>query len=201
MRAYMEKLRARGELLEVHRPVHPKHELAAVSDAAHRRWGKPISVPQRDRLETSGAHQHLWFARETCRDHRHRPEDLLQAMEQSGDDRRRPRYACVGPVEGRGRLRHCKLSDLPLITYSERDAGPYFTSAMFLAKEPETGVQNFSFHRSMYVSDTELRCRLAPRHHLTMYHEKAEQRGEFRSRHAHRPPAHGLPDGRLPSGL
>ncbi len=41
MRAYMEKLRARGELLEVHRPVHPKHELAAVSDAAHRRWGKP----------------------------------------------------------------------------------------------------------------------------------------------------------------
>jgi UbiD family decarboxylase len=48
---------------------------------------------------------------------------------------------------------------------------------MFLAKEPETGVQNLSFHRSMYVGDAELRCRLAPRHHLTMYHEKAEQRG------------------------
>src|SRR5215469_9051794 len=42
MRQYMEKLRARGELLEVHRPVDPKHELAAVTDAAHRRWGKPI---------------------------------------------------------------------------------------------------------------------------------------------------------------
>ena len=42
MRQYMEKLRARGELLEVHRPVNPKHELAAVTDAAHRRWGKPI---------------------------------------------------------------------------------------------------------------------------------------------------------------
>src|SRR5215469_5920353 len=42
MRQYLEKLRARGELLEVHRPVNPKHELAAVTDAAHRRWGKPI---------------------------------------------------------------------------------------------------------------------------------------------------------------
>jgi UbiD family decarboxylase len=74
-----------------------------------------------------------------------------------------------------GDLVDCRLSDLPLITYSERDAAPYFTSAMFLAKEPETGVRNLSFHRSMYVSDQELRCRLAPRHHLTLYHEKAEK--------------------------
>jgi UbiD family decarboxylase len=28
------------------------------------------------------------------------------------------------------------------------------------------------------VSDAELRCRLAPRHHLTLYHEKAEQMGK-----------------------
>jgi UbiD family decarboxylase len=69
----------------------------------------------------------------------------------------------------------CSLSDLPLITYCEHDGGAYFTSAMFIAKEPETGVRNLSFHRSMYVSDRELRCRLAPRHHLTLYHEKAER--------------------------
>jgi hypothetical protein len=31
---------------------------------------------------------------------------------------------------------------------------------MFVAKEPETGVPNLSFHRSMYISDEELRCRL-----------------------------------------
>src|SRR4029453_6451853 len=73
----------------------------------------------------------------------------------------------------------CKLSDLPLLTYSERDGAPYFTSAMFYAKEPETGVGNLSFHRSMYISDQELRCRLAPRHHLTLYHEKAEKMGKY----------------------
>src|SRR5262249_29066245 len=64
-------------------------------------------------------------------------------------------------------LIECRLSDLPLLTYSERDGAPYFTSAMFVAEEPETGVPNLSFHRSMYISDEELRCRLAPRHHLT----------------------------------
>ena len=42
MRKYMEALRARGELLEVTREVNAKHELAAVTSAAHRRWGKPI---------------------------------------------------------------------------------------------------------------------------------------------------------------
>jgi UbiD family decarboxylase len=50
---------------------------------------------------------------------------------------------------------------------------------MFYAKEPETGVGNLSFHRSMYISDRELRCRLAPRHHLTLYHEKAEKMGKY----------------------
>ncbi|HEY3555649.1 MAG TPA: UbiD family decarboxylase, partial [Casimicrobiaceae bacterium] len=42
MRAYMEALRARGELLEVMREVDPKHELAAVTAAAQKRYGKPI---------------------------------------------------------------------------------------------------------------------------------------------------------------
>src|SRR5262249_1861344 len=71
-----------------------------------------------------------------------------------------------------------QLSGLPLLTYRERDGAPYSPPAMFVAKEPETGVPNLSFHRSMYISNEELRCRLAPRHHLTLYHEKAEQMGQ-----------------------
>src|SRR3989442_14277354 len=42
MREYMERLRSRGDLLEVRRPVQAKHELAAVTQAAQRRLGKPI---------------------------------------------------------------------------------------------------------------------------------------------------------------
>ncbi|MCJ1900157.1 MULTISPECIES: UbiD family decarboxylase domain-containing protein [Paracoccus] len=71
-----------------------------------------------------------------------------------------------------------QLSDLPAVTYHGRDAGPYFTSAICLAKEPDSGVPNLSFRRSMQVSDTELRVRLGGTHDLTRYQKKAEERGE-----------------------
>jgi 4-hydroxybenzoate decarboxylase len=71
-----------------------------------------------------------------------------------------------------------KLSDLPLITYHGKDAGPYFTSAIYLAKDPDTGVPNLSFHRSMYVSDEELRIRLGTSHDLAKYQKRAENRDE-----------------------
>jgi len=147
-----------------------------VTDAAHKRWGKPIlfhkvagsTLPvltniygTRARLgEIIGIGPHdfckQWNNLATIAAGRDMP----------------PTVPATGDIE----YVEMTLGDLPLITYSERDGGPYFTSAMFLAKEPDTGVQNLSFHRSMYISDQELRCRLAPRHHLTMYHEKAEQR-------------------------
>jgi UbiD family decarboxylase len=70
------------------------------------------------------------------------------------------------------------LSALPGITYHERDGGPYFTSAIFLAKEPDTGVPNLSFHRSQMISDTELRVRLGASHDLAKYQKKAEERND-----------------------
>ena len=179
MRAFMHKLRARGELLEVHRAIDPKHELAAVTDAAHKRWGKPIlfhdvrgsQLPVLANIYGSRARlaEIIGIG----------PDDFCKEWNNlatlAGQRAAPSAQAAEEPIA----YVDCKLHELPLITYSERDAAPYFTSAMFLAKEPDTGVQNLSFHRSMYVSDAELRCRLAPRHHLTMYHEKAEQRGQY----------------------
>jgi UbiD family decarboxylase len=178
MRGYMEKLRARGELLEVHRPVHPKHELAAVSDAAHRRWGRPVLfhnvIGSKLPVLTS-----IYGSRERLAEIIGiGPEDFCRQWNNLSTLAAGRDMPAAVPAKDDIEYVNCRLSDLPLITYSELDAAPYFTSAMFLAKEPDSGVQNLSFHRSMYVSDTELRCRLAPRHHLTMYHEKAEQRGE-----------------------
>lgn len=178
MREYLERLRQQGALIEVFREVHPKHELAAITDAVQRQLGKPVlfhkvtgtDLPvltniygSRERLaEIIGI-----APTEFCR----KWNELVDLAPSLADP---VRHFADDDVD----LVDCNVSDLPLITYAENDAGPYFTSAMFIAKEPDTGVANLSFHRSMYVSDTELRCRLAPRHHLTLYHEKAEQRGE-----------------------
>jgi UbiD family decarboxylase len=177
MRHYMQTLRERGEILDVHREVDPKHELAAVTQAAMRRWNKPILF-HRVAGTTLPVLTNLYGSRERLADIIGiAPDDFCrQWTNLTGLG-----GAVAGPlkleVPVAPELIECRLSDLPLLTYSERDGGPYFTSAMFVAKEPETGVPNLSFHRSMYISDEELRCRLAPRHHLTLYHEKAERMG------------------------
>lgn len=176
MRHYMERLRARGDLMVVDREVDPAHELAAVTAAAQKRWGKAVLFTNvkgtrfpvltniygsRERLaELIGIH----------------PGDFCRQWSNLAN--LGAASAQTEPAGETPELVECKLSDLPLITYSDRDGAPYFTSAMFMAKDPETGVGNLSFHRSMYISDEELRCRLAPRHHLTIYHEKAEKMGK-----------------------
>jgi UbiD family decarboxylase len=178
MRDYMEKLRARGELLEVRRPVQARHELAAVTQAAQKRYGKPILFHQVSGT-TRPVLTNIYGSRERLAeiigiapgDFCRRWNDLTNVAAPAAGPLKREVAMPRDLVDAR-------LSDLPLITYAERDAAPYFTSAIFLAREPETGVPNLSFHRSMYVSDGELRVRLAPRHHLTLYHEKAETMGQ-----------------------
>ncbi|MGH7213147.1 MAG: UbiD family decarboxylase, partial [Acetobacteraceae bacterium] len=177
MREYMEKLRAAGQLLEVHREVSPKHELAAVTQAAQRHSGKAILF-HRVTGSTLPVVSNIYGSRQRLAEILGiGPYDFCRQWNNLVN-LAPPIANPVRAVASSGyELVECRVSDLPLITYAEHDGAPYFTSAMFLATEPETGVSNLSFHRSMYVSDGELRCRLAPRHHLTLYHEKAERMG------------------------
>ena len=69
-------------------------------------------------------------------------DGVLPQVERARTDRQVGRQSRCARADGAGRSTvDCKLSDLPLITYSERDGAPYFTSAMFSRKEPETGVR------------------------------------------------------------
>lgn len=180
MRQYMKRLEERGDLITIDREVDPKHELAAVTKVIQDKLGKAVLFKNvkgtkfpvltniygtRERLAELIDIDPADFCKQW---------NNLASLGSDGTGNR-PVLMESDPYE---RV-ECKLSDLPLITYSEHDVGPYFTSAMFIAKDPDTGVGNLSFHRSMYVNDGELRCRLAPRHHLTIYHEKAEAKGEY----------------------
>jgi UbiD family decarboxylase len=132
MRHYMQTLRERGEILDVHREVDPKHELAAVTQAAMRRWNKPILF-QRVAGTTLPVLTNLYGSRER----------LAEIIGIAPDDFCRQWTnltglggAVAGPlkreVPAAPDLIECRLSDLPLLTYSERDGGPYFTSAMVI---------------------------------------------------------------------
>lgn len=181
MRQFIDDLQKRGELAVVRRPVDPRHQLAAVTKAVQKAGEQAVlfenvagsSLPVVSNL--FGSHERLrrligagdktfcqrWIElTDACL--AGRDADVLEAA----------------PASVTAEFRGGTLSDLPAITYHERDAGPYFTSAIFLAKEPDSGVPNLSFHRSMYVSDSELRVRLGGTHDLARYQAKAEARGE-----------------------
>ena len=177
MRHYLQRLQQRGDLLVTDRPVEAKHELAAVTERVQKTSNQPIlfnivsgtELPVLTNIYGSRKRLAELLGIEPD-DFSHKWTELTTLSAYDGPLKKE--------VPEPSDLVECKLSDLPLLWYSARDGGPYFTSAIFVAEEPETGNPNLSFHRSMYISDEELRCRLAPRHHLTLYHEKAESMGQ-----------------------
>ena len=70
--------------------------------------------------------------------------------------------------------KNADLNEIPVPTYYKRDAGPYITAGVIIAKDPETGVRNASIHRMLVNSDNRLGVRIVPRN-LYTYHRKAEK--------------------------
>lgn len=178
MQEYLEKLISRGEMRIVEREVDPQFELAAVVGRSQQESDLPImfqnvkgsSLPvvsnvygsNQRMCEIIGAADGKFCPRwvDVTRDGWGKEEPYLEGVPLPDD-----------LVEG-------KISDLPHITYSEKDAGPYITAGIFLGKEPDTGVPNLSFCRTFMAGDDELKVRLAPPHDLTKYQAKAESRDE-----------------------
>ncbi len=175
MRAYVERMLAEGRMRVVEREVSGRHELSAVVQASQKESDAPILF----RRVAGTPHQVV----SNIFGSRPRLTAMLGAAEDASfcrhwvETMRHPPLAPI-PVDEPPGLIELRLSDLPQITYFERDGGPYLTAGVFLANDPDTGVPNLSFHRSQMISDSELRIRLGSSHHLTQYQAKAEARGE-----------------------
>jgi UbiD family decarboxylase len=81
------------------------------------------------------------------------------------------------PVEN-SVMNEISLADIPHITFSEKDVGPYLTAGIIIARDPDTNVTNLSYHRMQIVDDHELRCRLSTSGDLFRIHQKMEKRNE-----------------------
>lgn len=69
------------------------------------------------------------------------------------------------------------LGYLPIMRNFVEDGGRYLTNAMFVAKDPETGVRNASFHRLQVNGKTRFGTSLHSRRHLWNYARKARTMG------------------------
>ena len=69
------------------------------------------------------------------------------------------------------------LKEIPIPTYYRKDAGPYITAGVIIAKNPETGIRNASIHRMLVTGDNRLGIRIVPRN-LYTYNQMAEEKDQ-----------------------
>lgn len=70
------------------------------------------------------------------------------------------------------------VTALPQIVHCEGDAGPYISSGVVIAKDPDTGVYNAGIYRTQIVGPNKLRMYPGAYSHLWHLHHKMEKRGE-----------------------
>ncbi len=173
MRAYLDSLRAAGDLRVVGREVDPRHELAAVTAAFQERYDGAILF-ENVRGASMPVVSNVYGSRRRLCETIGAP-DLAFCPAWSRLVARAPDRAELKRVPGN--RRPSALSALPQPTYFEKDAAPYITAGILLAEHPETGIPNLSFHRAMHVGDGELRIRIGSSHDLTRYFQAAEAEG------------------------
>jgi len=69
------------------------------------------------------------------------------------------------------------LSKLPILTHFPIDAGPYITSGLCVARDPETGAETLGFHRMQLKGRDKLGISFHSRQRLWEYFRRAEARG------------------------
>ena len=67
---------------------------------------------------------------------------------------------------------------MPIVTHFEKESGPFITSSVVYAKNPETGKQNSSFHRLMPIDKTHFTIRMVEGRHLHRCFVDAKEHGE-----------------------
>lgn len=106
------------------------------------------------------------------------PEALAEEWLARGDRRLAPRLVPTGPVRDVVLAgADVDLGALPVIRHFAEDAGPYITNGVVVARDPDTGVRNASFHRLQVCGRTRLGTSLHSRRHLWDYQRRAEARG------------------------
>lgn len=70
------------------------------------------------------------------------------------------------------------LFSMPIVTHFEKESGPFITSSVAYAKNPDTGKQNSSFHRLMPIDKTHFSIRMVEGRHLHRCFVDAKEHSE-----------------------
>jgi UbiD family decarboxylase len=178
MRYCLDLLRSADKLLTVKREADPRFELAAVMKEAEK-LGKAIlftkvkgsGFPVVNNI--FGSRDMLALLFET------QPRRVVNEWIDRTGRPIEPKLVSSGPVKDVVRKGdEVNLDELPIVTHCSKDAGPYITAGIVVAKDPETGLRNVSINRMQYKGKNKLGIRMMPPQHLGLIHEKCEKQGK-----------------------
>lgn len=69
------------------------------------------------------------------------------------------------------------LRDLPDFYYTDTQTAPYLTAAILVARDPQSGAHNLSFHRLMICGDNEVAIYMTPGGHLEQIWKRNREEG------------------------
>ena len=176
LRTFVESLQQSGKLLIVEREVDPRFELNAVVRKIQSEMNLPVLFNQvrgtRYRVFSNGLGNYDIIAN-LIGEHRSGVARRWSELTSTMNRQELPQFPSAA-----AEYDEISLDELPHVTFSEKDAGPYLTAGVITARNPDTGIVNLSYHRMQIVSSMELRCRLSPSGDLYRMQQSAEKRGQ-----------------------
>ncbi len=173
LRSFLEILDREGELSRVKKPVSPRFELGRVAKAAN---GRAIlfetirGSKMRAISGVLGKRQSMALALRVSKN------ELLNEFMGAGSRLIAPRVVGRGPVnEVIETGKDVDLRNLPIATYCAKDAGPYITAGIVIAKDPESGVRNLSYNRMQLKGRSKLAIDITPPSGLDAIRAQAER--------------------------
>lgn len=182
LRAFLQELEAKApdEVWRIRDEVEPGYEIAALVLELERRGQYPVLVFERVRGARFPLVTNIFADRR-----RYAlalgvpPESLAEEWLVRGEGRIPPVVRPTGPIKDVVLTGdQVDLGLLPIVTHFSEDAGPYITNGIVVARDPDTGVRNASFHRLQLRGRNRLGTSLHSRRHLWDYALRADARGE-----------------------
>jgi 2,5-furandicarboxylate decarboxylase 1 len=171
LRSFLELLRQTNDLAYIDKDVDPVHEIAAVMKRSAEQDG-PALIFRNVRGSTIPLAANVLASKRRVAIALGAPniDSIIANYQQRMADARAPVR-----VEGSGQP--CSidsLSDLPIITINEFDAGAYITSGIIFASHPDTKKLNLSFQRMCPISKNEVAAYVGPHGDLAAYGRAAK---------------------------
>jgi UbiD family decarboxylase len=182
LRTFLADLEKSGstEFLRVKEPVALDYEISAIAMEMDRRKRSPVLLFENVQKTGFPVLANLFGSRANFAAALGIGADaLIEELGRRNDQVIEPVLCKSGPIQEvvlKGE--DADLGKLPIMMHFAQDAGRYITNSIVIAKDPDTGVRNASFHRMQVKGPRRLGTSLHSRRHLWNYVERNDAKGE-----------------------